>query len=79
MVTKFPSFLHNPNSHSVAEPLNDDGSFRQDVFFNILGSGYIATALRAARAADPAAKLYINEFNVEGLGTSLRTPARCIV
>ncbi|EIW62496.1 endo-beta-1,4-glucanase [Trametes versicolor FP-101664 SS1] len=52
----------------VNEPLNDDGSFRQDVFFNTLGSGYIATALRAARAADPAAKLYINEFNVEGLG-----------
>ncbi|KAI0633783.1 endo-beta-1,4-glucanase [Trametes polyzona] len=52
----------------VNEPLNEDGSFRQDVFFNTLGSGYIATALRAARAADPNAKLFINEFNVEGLG-----------
>ena len=54
---------------TVSEPLNDDGSFRSDVFFNTLGSGYIATALRAARAADPNAKLYINDFNIEGTGT----------
>ena len=53
---------------TVSEPLNDDGSFRSDVFFNTLGSGYIATALRAARAADPNAKLYINDFNIEGSG-----------
>ncbi|TFK88607.1 glycoside hydrolase family 10 protein [Polyporus arcularius HHB13444] len=52
----------------VNEPLNDDGSFRQDVFFNTLGQGYIATALRAAKAADPNAKVYINDFNIEGIG-----------
>ena len=51
-----------------SEPLNEDGSFRQSVFFNTVGQGYIATALRAARAADSNAKLYISEFNVEGLG-----------
>ena len=48
--------------------MNDDGSFRSDVFFNTLGTSYIATALRAARAADPNAKLYINDFNIEGPG-----------
>jgi endo-1,4-beta-xylanase len=51
----------------VNEPFNDDGSFRQDVFYNAYGgSGYIAAALRAARAADPSAKLYLNDYNIEG-------------
>ena len=54
----------------IAEPFNDDGTWRQDVFFNTLGQGYIATALRAAKAADPNAKVYINDFNIEGTGTS---------
>jgi endo-1,4-beta-xylanase len=50
----------------VNEPFNDDGSFRQDVFFQAMGSGYIADALRTAHAADPNVKLYINDFNIEG-------------
>ncbi|KAG6876681.1 hypothetical protein C0992_012114, partial [Termitomyces sp. T32_za158] len=50
------------------EILNDDGTFRQSVFFTTTGTSYISTALRAARAADPSAKLYINDFNIEGMG-----------
>ncbi len=50
----------------VNEPLNSDGSLKQDVFFNAMGSGYIADALRTAHAADPSAKLYLNDFNIEG-------------
>jgi endo-1,4-beta-xylanase len=54
----------------VNEPFNEDGSFRQDAFTNAFGgSGYIADALRTARAADPTAKLYLNDFNIEGTGT----------
>ncbi|KAF7797216.1 hypothetical protein EIP86_008408 [Pleurotus ostreatoroseus] len=60
--------LAKQNGQLLREPLNDDGSFRSDVFFNTLGTSYIATALRAARAADPNAKLYINDFNIEGPG-----------
>ena len=51
----------------VNEPFNEDGSYRQTLWYNGLGTGYIAQALTAARAADPAAKLYINDYNVEGV------------
>jgi endo-1,4-beta-xylanase len=50
----------------VNEPLNGDGSLKQDVFFTAMGSGYIANALRTAHAADPNAKLYLNDFGIEG-------------
>jgi endo-1,4-beta-xylanase len=53
----------------VNEPFNEDGTRRTDSLWQQkLGDGYIADALRAARTADPAAKLYINDYNVEGLG-----------
>lgn len=52
----------------LAEPFNDDGTFQQDVFFNTTGTAFIPAALNAARAADPNAKLYINEFNTESPG-----------
>lgn len=52
----------------VNEPFNDDGTLGSDIFSQIIGEEYIAIALRAARAADPTAKLYINDFNIEGPG-----------
>jgi endo-1,4-beta-xylanase len=54
----------------VNEPFNDDGSFRSDVFTQAFGSGpaYIADAINTAHAADPAAKLYLNDFNIEASG-----------
>jgi endo-1,4-beta-xylanase len=53
----------------VNEPFEENGTLRNSVFFQAMGSGYIAAALRAARAADPNAKLYLNDFNIEGTGT----------
>ncbi|KAF4613898.1 hypothetical protein D9613_007495 [Agrocybe pediades] len=62
----------------INEPFNDDGTFRQSVFFTTTGTSYIATALRAARAADPNAKLYINDFNIEGTGAKSTAMANLV-
>ncbi|MFI8240783.1 endo-1,4-beta-xylanase [Streptomyces sp. NPDC085866] len=51
----------------VNEPFNEDGSYRSTLWYDGLGSGYIANALTWAHAADPDAKLYINDYNVEGV------------
>jgi endo-1,4-beta-xylanase len=44
-----------------------DGStqHRSSVFQNVLGNGFIEEAFRTARAADPAAKLCYNDYNIE--------------
>lgn len=49
----------------------DDGNgnaLRDDVFFRQLGEGYIGEAFRLARAADPNALLFYNDYSIEGLG-----------
>jgi endo-1,4-beta-xylanase len=53
----------------VNEPFNDDSNAtpRADAFFNAMGIGYIADALKTAHAADPNAKLYLNDYNIEGM------------
>jgi endo-1,4-beta-xylanase len=52
----------------VNEAWNDNGaSLRNDVFFKYLGASYIDQAFIAARAADPDAHLYYNDYGTEGL------------
>ncbi|KAF5334816.1 hypothetical protein D9611_012967 [Ephemerocybe angulata] len=53
----------------VNEAFEDDGSYRKSVFYNTLGTQYFETALRAARKADPNTKLYLNDYNVEGINS----------
>ncbi|MEU3613336.1 non-reducing end alpha-L-arabinofuranosidase family hydrolase [Streptomyces sp. NPDC006872] len=51
----------------VNEAFADGGSgaHRPSVFQNLLGDGFIEQAFRTARAADPAAKLCYNDYNIE--------------
>ncbi|SDY99170.1 endo-1,4-beta-xylanase [Micromonospora pattaloongensis] len=49
------------------EIFTDDGQWRNTIWLEKLGPGYVADALRWAHQADPKARLYLNDYNVEGI------------
>jgi endo-1,4-beta-xylanase len=51
----------------VNEVFEEDGSLRNSIWLQKLGPSYIADAFRWAHAADPKAKLFLNDYNVEGI------------
>ena len=55
----------------VNEPFGDDGDWRESIWYEAMGPDYVAIALKAARAADPDAKLYINDYGVETDGPKM--------
>ncbi|KAH8819954.1 glycoside hydrolase superfamily [Xylogone sp. PMI_703] len=62
----------------VNEALNDDGTYRSDVFYNIIGPEYIPIAFETAAQYDPDVKLYYNDYNIEYSGAKA-TAAQNIV
>ncbi|WP_245641976.1 endo-1,4-beta-xylanase [Nonomuraea candida] len=51
----------------VNEIFDENGGWRSSFWYNTLGQSFVADAFRAARAADPNARLCINDYNVEGI------------
>ena len=50
----------------VNEALNDNGTYRSDIWYNTIGPAYLSIAYAAAAAAAPASvKLYYNDYNIE--------------
>lgn len=61
------------NEAIAHDPLSQ-GKWRRGVWYDVLGPRHVDIAFQAAAAADPAAKLFINDYDLED--DSLRTTAR---
>lgn len=55
----------------VNEAFEDNGSYRNSLFFQKMGKDYIETAFTAARAGDPDADLYYNDYNLSQSATKI--------
>ncbi|PQE33994.1 Endo-1,4-beta-xylanase D protein [Rutstroemia sp. NJR-2017a WRK4] len=62
----------------VNEALNEDGTFREDVFLNTIGPEYIPIAFETAALYDPDVKLYYNDYNIEYTGAKSAAAAALV-
>jgi endo-1,4-beta-xylanase len=62
----------------VNEALNEDGTYRDNVFLQKIGEAYIPIAFKMAAAADPAAKLYYNDYNLEYNGPKTKGAVKIV-
>ncbi|QRV76498.1 endo-beta-1,4-xylanase [Ceratobasidium sp. AG-Ba] len=51
----------------VNEVFNEDGTYRQSIWYNTFGEDFIEWSFRWAQEADPFSKKYINDYNFEAI------------
>ena len=51
----------------VNEAIDDDGTYRDSVYFQKLGKSFIGDAFYRARELDPGAKRFYNDYNIAGI------------
>lgn len=47
----------------MSKPFEDNGQYRNSIFYQLLGKDYIAESFRIARSVNPNAELYLNEYS----------------
>ncbi|PSK36714.1 hypothetical protein B9Z65_1897 [Elsinoe australis] len=66
----------------VNEALNDDGTYRESLYYNVTGTEYISTAFRAAaetvKQHKLKVKLYYNDYNIETPGAKASAAAKIV-
>ncbi|MEU9554017.1 endo-1,4-beta-xylanase [Streptomyces fumanus] len=67
LVSHYRGKIHSWDVVNEAFQDGGSGARRGGPFQDKLGDGYIEEAFRAARAADPAAKLCYNDYNIDGV------------
>ncbi|KAH8898442.1 family 10 glycosyl hydrolase [Thozetella sp. PMI_491] len=62
----------------VNEALDEDGTYRKSLFYNVLGEEYIKLAFQTAARVDPHAKLYYNDYGIEKEGVKAAGARRIV-
>jgi endo-1,4-beta-xylanase len=63
----------------VNEALDEDGTYRKSVFYQVLGEEYIKLAFKVAAEVDPGAKLYYNDYGIERPNSNKTAGAKRLV
>ena len=62
----------------VNEALNEDGTYRESVFYNTIGEAFLPIAFKLARKYDDKVKLFYNDYNLEFNGNKTAGAKRIV-